>query len=108
MTATTAPTVAASGTRSRILAAACDEFGALGFAATTVYRIARRARVNKAMIYYHFPNKRALYTTILRERFTPIIERLGGIISEPAPPDRQLDRLIEALVQSIDSSKSFI
>jgi hypothetical protein len=42
-------------TRTRILAAASAEFGVHGFAATTVDRIARRARVNKAMIYYHFP-----------------------------------------------------
>ena len=68
----------ATGTRSRILAAAADEFGARGFAATTVDRIARRARVNKAMIYYHFPNKRALYTAIVREHFTPIVEKLRG------------------------------
>ena len=47
----------APDTRARILAAACVEFGAHGFAATTVDRIARRARVNKAMIYYHFPEQ---------------------------------------------------
>src|SRR5580765_3372051 len=85
-------------TRSRLLAAAAEEFGARGFAATTVDRIARRARVNKAMIYYHFPNKRALYTAIIREHFTPIIEKLASIKAQPAPPGEQLDRLIEALV----------
>ena len=70
------------GTRSRILTTAAEEFGARGFAATTVDRIARRARVNKAMIYYHFPNKRALYTTIVREHFTPIVEKLAAITAE--------------------------
>ena len=65
------PKAPAPDTRTRILAAACDEFGAHGFAATTVDRIARRARVNKAMIYYHFPNKRALYTCIIRDVFAP-------------------------------------
>src|SRR5437762_1366094 len=40
------------GTRSRILTAACDEFGAKGFAATTVDRIARRARVNTALAHF--------------------------------------------------------
>src|SRR5438045_9703083 len=108
MTATTAPTVAASGTRSRILAAACDEFGARGFAATTVDRIARRARVNKAMIYYHFPNKRALYLAIIREHFAPITEKLGAIAAQPAAPADQLDRLIQSLVQSVDASKHFL
>ena len=99
---------ASPGTRSRILSTAAEEFGARGFSATTVDRIARRARVNKAMIYYHFPNKRALYTTIVREHFTPIIEKLASIAARPAQPDQQLDRLIEALVTSIDASKAFL
>ena len=64
--------------------AACDEFGARGFAATTVDRIARRARVNKAMIYYHFPNKRALYTAIVRELYA-IAPRTAA---RPSPPSR--------------------
>ncbi len=98
----------APGTRSRILATAAQEFGARGFAATTVDRIARRARVNKAMIYYHFPNKRALYTTIVREHFTPIIEKLAAITARPGQADQQLDRLIETLVTSIDASKPFL
>ena len=98
----------APGTRPRILAAAADEFGARGFAATTVDRFARRARVNKAMIYYHFPNKRALYATIIRDHFTPIAERLAAIAAQPAPPPVQLDRLIETLVEAIDDSKPFL
>jgi TetR/AcrR family transcriptional regulator len=98
----------APGTRARILAAAADEFGARGFAATTVDRIARRARVNKAMIYYHFPNKRALYATIIRDHFSPIAERLAAIAADPVPPAAQLDRLIEALVGAIDDTKAFL
>jgi AcrR family transcriptional regulator len=96
------------GTRSRLLAAAADEFAAHGFAATTVDRIARRARVNKAMIYYHFPNKRALYTAIVRNHFSPIVEKLAAIKAEPAPAAEQLDRLIETLVASIDASSTFL
>ena len=97
-----------SGTRARILAAATEEFGARGFDATTVERIARRGRVNKAMIYYHFHNKRALYTTIVRDHFTPIAERLAAIVANPAPPDRQLDRLIASVVESVDASAYFL
>jgi AcrR family transcriptional regulator len=97
-----------SGTRHRILAAAADEFGAHGFAATTIDRIARRARVNKAMIYYHFPDKRALYAGIIRDVFTPITERLRAAMAEDVPPDRKLDRLIEVIVESIDKSTLFL
>jgi AcrR family transcriptional regulator len=102
------PRTANPATRHRILAAAAEEFGAAGFAATTMDRIARRARVNKAMIYYHFPNKRALYTCIIRDVFAPIAERTRAAVAEPAPPDQQLERLIEAIVTSIDESSQFL
>ncbi len=102
------PKTASSDTRTRILAAACDEFGAHGFAATTVDRIARRARVNKAMIYYHFPNKRSLYTCIIRDVFTPITARVRDAMRDEEPPARKLDRFIEALVRSIDQSSHFL
>jgi AcrR family transcriptional regulator len=98
----------ASDTRQRILAAASDEFGANGFAATTVDRIARRARVNKAMIYYHFPNKRALYACIIRDVFAPITDRVRAALLEHEPPAQKLDRLIDALVRSIDQSAHFL
>jgi AcrR family transcriptional regulator len=102
------PKAATTDTRKRILAAACDEFGAHGFAATSVDRIARGARVNKAMIYYHFPNKRALYTRILLNVFAPITNRLRDAIREDEPPARKLDRVIETLVRSIDESSYFL
>ncbi len=102
------PRPAPVDTRARILAAAAEEFGARGFAAATVDRIARRARVNKAMIYYHFPSKRALYTTIVREHFMPVQETLRAIAAEPGPPNERLTRLIDALVRSIDASRHFL
>jgi TetR/AcrR family transcriptional regulator len=102
------PKAPAPDTRRRILVAASDEFGAHGFAAATVDRIARRARVNKAMIYYHFPNKRALYTCIIRDVFAPITDRVSEAMRELEPPARKLDRLIDALVRSIDESAHFL
>lgn len=102
------PRSATPGTRSRILTAAAAEFGARGFAATTVDRIARRARVNKAMIYYHFPNKRALYTTIVRDLHAALHEKLAAIAAQSAPVGRKLDTLIEALVRSVDGSTHFL
>lgn len=94
--------------RARILAAASDEFGAHGFDATTVDRIARRARVNKAMIYYHFPNKRALYTCIIHDVFGPIAARMRAALAEDAPADKKLETLIETLVRSVDESTHFL
>jgi AcrR family transcriptional regulator len=98
----------APDTRQRILATAAEEFAARGFAATTVDRIARRARVNKAMIYYHFASKRALYTTIVRDRYAAITRRLQAIAAEPLAPDAKLERLIQTLVESVDMSGEFL
>jgi AcrR family transcriptional regulator len=95
-------------TRTRIFNAACDEFGAHGFAGTTIDRIARRARVNKAMIYYHFPNKRALYTCIIRDVFTPITERVRAAMAIDAPPDKRLELVIDTIVRSVDDSTHFL
>ncbi|HKY21232.1 MAG TPA: TetR/AcrR family transcriptional regulator [Vicinamibacterales bacterium] len=102
------PKSATLDTRTRILAAASDEFGTHGFAATTVDRIARRARVNKAMIYYHFPNKRALYTCIIRDVFSPIVARVRAAVAEDAPPEKKLARVIDTLVRSVDASVHFL
>ena len=102
------PSTPQPDTRKRILAAACDEFGAHGFDATTVDRIARRARVNKAMIYYHFSNKRALYTCIIQGVFAPIAGRVRAAVDEGGSPEQKLKRLIDVLVRSVDGSTYFL
>lgn len=67
-------------TRERILAAALAEFSAKGLAGGRVDLIARRARVNKRMLYYCFGNKQELYREILRRKFS---ERAGFVDSIP-------------------------
>ncbi|MGE0702882.1 MAG: TetR/AcrR family transcriptional regulator [Vicinamibacterales bacterium] len=81
----------------RILAAAALEFAARGYAGARVDRIARRARVNKAMLYYHFKSKEELYRTLLRQTFTQAGERLRAIAQSEAAPADKLDRVIEAV-----------
>jgi len=50
-----------------IMKAATEEFSQYGQAGARIDRIARRAGVNKAMIYYHFQSKEQLYQTILEQ-----------------------------------------
>jgi AcrR family transcriptional regulator len=84
--------------RQRILAAATAEFALRGFAGTTVDRIAARARLNKAMIYYHFHSKKDLYTTVLRTIFTTMGDGLTAIAASNAAPGDKLDRFVAAFV----------
>jgi TetR/AcrR family transcriptional regulator len=67
-------------TREKILAAALAEFSARGFAGARVDTIARRARVNKRMLYYCFGAKQDLYREILRRK---LAERAEWIESTP-------------------------
>ena len=67
-------------TREKILAAALAEFSAHGFAGARVDVIARRAHVNKRMLYYCFGTKQELYREILRRK---IDERAEWLESSP-------------------------
>ena len=87
----------APSSRDRLLSAAAAEFAARGFDGAKVDRIAKRARVNKAMLYYHFANKAALYREILRDVFGSVAAAVGRVHQSAAPPDQQLREFIEAI-----------
>lgn len=81
----------------RILAAAASEFAARGYAGARVDRIARRARVNKAMLYYHFGSKQALYRALLRATFTKAASTLHAVADSGVAPATMMDDAIAAL-----------
>lgn len=87
----------ASGTRDRVLAAAAAEFAARGYEGAKVDRIARAARVNKAMIYYHFKSKAALYREILRGMFDAVRANVNAIAASDRSPDDKIHAYIAAI-----------
>jgi len=64
----------ADQTRSRILEAATSEFSAHGLAGARTERIAESAGVNKALLYYYFRSKDALYAAALEA----VADRMAG------------------------------
>lgn len=87
--------------RDRLWAAAAAEFASHGFAGAKVDRIARLARVNKAMVYYHFPGKLALYRAILAEVFETLAVAVAAETERGGPPDDQLRRFIRAVAAQV-------
>ena len=67
-------------TRERILASALREFSDKGFAGARVDGIARRARVNKRMLYHYFGNKASLFREILTRK---VRERSAWAVTAP-------------------------
>src|SRR3989304_1481094 len=73
-------------TRDRILASALREFANKGFAGARVDVIARRARINKRMLYHYFGNKEGLFREVLRGKIQQ--RRSGAKPRAPAPRPR--------------------
>jgi len=69
----------------RILEAAVDEFAAKGFAGARIGAIARRARVNRRMLYYYFGNKRSLFGEAVRVA-TRSVEPVPANADDPLAP----------------------
>jgi TetR/AcrR family transcriptional regulator len=86
----------ASTSRDRLLAAAAEEFAARGYDGARVDRIAQRARVNKAMVYYHFASKAALYRTVLVDVFQALAASVARA-SEQSGAEAQLRAFIRAI-----------
>ena len=72
-------------TKSRILTSAIKLFGKRGKAAVSTADIARDAKVNKALIFYHFTSKDELYRTAFLTQLREFVERIRGKMSEAEP-----------------------
>ncbi|MDP1571312.1 MAG: helix-turn-helix domain-containing protein [Vicinamibacterales bacterium] len=85
-------------TRDAVFLAAAEAFSAHGFDGVSVDAIAARAHVNKAMIYYHFDDKLALYREVVRDMLRAIGARVQGIAETPEPADRKVSAFVAGLV----------
>jgi TetR/AcrR family transcriptional regulator len=90
-------------TQQQIFLAAAHGFSLRGFDGIGVDEIARDARVNKAMIYYHFKDKLTLYREIVRDMLRETGARLTVIADDPGPADRRIEQFIETFVDLKDS-----
>ncbi len=70
-------------TRQRILAAALKEFAVRGFAGARVGAIARRARINKRMLYHYFQDKNGLFRSVLRHKINERMRRAEEMAVDP-------------------------
>lgn len=76
--------------REAILKAAGAEFAMEGLSGARMEAIARSAGVNKALLYYYFHDKDALYGAVLDGFFRPLFERLTQVLDSSAPPGQRI------------------
>jgi len=95
----TAPERNPQRTRERILAAALREFAAKGFHGARVDIIARRASINKRMLYHYFQDKEGLFKAVLRRK---ISERQAWAENLSGDPSETLPFWFEAACKDVD------
>ena len=89
--------------RARILEAATAEFAARGYDGGRIEAIARRAGVNKALLYYYFPSKSELYRRLVLEHLEAAAAVLEEAAQGDAPPAQVLERMILSLFEVLSA-----
>ena len=74
----------------RIIAAAREEFSKRGFAGARVEEIARRAAVNKQLLFYYYHSKRGLFQAVLEQSLGELEDALARVTSPAGPPIERL------------------
>lgn len=82
-------------TKARIIHSAALLFARYGFSGTSMSRIARKAGVNKASVYYHFRGKDTLYRIVLEAGLKNMIRRVHYRLVSARTGDRDERQLIE-------------
>src|ERR1039457_3486851 len=85
--------------RSAILQAAVAEFAEHGIAGARTDAIARAAHVNKALLYYYFKDKDALYAAVLNHVFSGMRARVMPVLESHMGPK---EKLLEYVGQYFD------
>jgi TetR/AcrR family transcriptional regulator len=91
-------------TVARILGAAKDVFAEKGFGGARVDEIAERAGVNKAALYYHIGDKKALYAEVIHDVIGTAARRLSVGIEAAKTPEDKVRTYIRTLVAAFDEN----
>jgi AcrR family transcriptional regulator len=88
----------------RILRAAAEVFAESGFPGARVDEIARRAGVNKAMLYYHVGDKKDLYEAVIRSVIGRTAERLEEEIRQAGTPEDKMRIYMRRFAATLDEN----
>jgi TetR/AcrR family transcriptional regulator len=93
--------------RAAILKAAVAEFSEHGIAGARTDAIARAAHVNKALLYYYFTDKDALYEAVLDHVFSGLRARVMPVLESELPPRQKMLEYLGAYFDYIAANPRF-
>lgn len=93
--------------RERILEAADELFGEVGFDAATTRQIAEASGANKALIHYHFQNKQELFGELMDRYYERLNAALSQALLGEGDARERLRRLVSAYMDFLRENSSF-
>ncbi|MGV1047156.1 MAG: TetR/AcrR family transcriptional regulator [Solirubrobacterales bacterium] len=87
--------------RQRLLDAAGEAFAALGYDASSIDEIARRAGLTKGAVYSNFESKEALFFALLGEQVTARIALVEGLRPAEQPAAEGIRAIGDALMAAV-------
>jgi AcrR family transcriptional regulator len=88
------------GTRGRIVEAALSVFSRKGYHDTSVDEIVWESRTSKGAVYFHFPNKQALFLSLV-DKFADLLERrVNEAISAETTGIRRVSAALQACLET--------
>lgn len=94
-------------TKARILDAADELFGELGFDATTTRDISERSGVNKALIHYHYGTKDDLLEALLEGHYAALGKVLQDALTRRRGLAHQVEDVLDAYADFLAGHRSF-
>jgi AcrR family transcriptional regulator len=88
----------------RILDAAAHNFSQVGYAGARMEEIAKQAGVNKASIYYHVGDKKALYQEVLSKVISVTADRIAENMKSVSSPSEKLAVYIRTMTRRVDDN----
>jgi TetR/AcrR family transcriptional regulator len=97
-----------AGSRERLLKAATVEFAKNGLLGARVDRIARLAKINKQLIYYHFGDKQGLYLAVLEHVYADIRIKERALHLADSDPGTAMARLVGFSFDYVSQNREFV
>jgi len=91
----------------QILAAADKLFGEQGYDAISVRDVAEAAGVNKALVFYYFDTKEALFERVMKGYYAAHEQALRDALTMEGTVSERLHRLMDAYVDFVAANRNF-
>jgi AcrR family transcriptional regulator len=97
----------AADPKQRILDVATEAFAREGYAGARVDEIARKAGINKAMLYYHVGDKDALYAAVFTGTMAEARKRLEAAAASIDGPEERFRSVVRAMARMANEHPHF-